>query len=99
LCRWPQIAPPIIGWIAVDVVNPIRGPRAGHVEKCKAVRGMHSPVNHDFEVALRVERSGNLAGTYSVPSNSSSEHARLSIVMQHFLQSLLRKHLLYLGVQ
>ena len=84
-----QIGPSIIRWVAVNMVNVILRPLAGHVQKRNAVRPIFLAINADPVVSARVDapKHPGLAGPAGFLFQAR-EDAGLGIVMKQFAHAL-----------
>lgn len=88
-CR-PKIAPSVIRFVPVNVVNLIFRPRAGHVEPCQSVSVVDARVYFDRYVPIVTARPGALAGRAFRASNTPREKSGVCVVVENLADTLYR---------
>jgi hypothetical protein len=82
-----EIAPTIVRWIPVVVVDHLRAPFAGPIEPSEPMCSVLPTVDGDLPVTVDWHRTGNIAGSHlSAPSLAPAKFAGLAIVIQQFAQ-------------
>lgn len=93
-CAWTQITPCIVGSDRIFVVAFV-DESAGHVEKCKLVRVIKTAVDGYAPIETtwaRMQTTGHRTRRSGTGSHEPSEDARRWIIVQEFLQAILRQY-------
>jgi hypothetical protein len=86
-----QIVNAIVVLDEIAMVNLLGWPPAIDIEPCQPMRRISQPIYVDVPMPVVIYLPGNITRRYSIASPElPSEHARLGIVIQHFLQAILR---------
>jgi len=87
-----KICKGVVGFVAVDVVNLLRRPFAGHVQPCKAVSHGASAVKHDVDVSILTQRPSRHASLFASVVLQVCELTSFLAVMCKLAQSVLCDH-------
>src|SRR5262252_6361598 len=87
--RETKIAPTIVIWFAIDVVNDIRRPLASHPKYSERASSKKILINRDLPITKCCERSGSCSFSHEATASvdAPSEDTRRRIVVEQFPQS------------
>lgn len=84
-----KVDEPVIGRVAVDVVNDAARPASGHVHPRNPVREVNLPVNRHLNAPGRILVSDNVANESNLPYTlSSGKNTSLRIVMDKLAKAI-----------
>ena len=93
LCDVAQVYKTIVRSVAVFMVNLTNWPQAGHVQPSKSMTFMQLVVNGSDHVSFIRKTAGCFSLAYARLFKSAREHPRFWVVVKHFFESCLCKHL------
>ena len=88
-----QVVKSVVRSVAVYMVNLACGPCAGHVQPSKSMTFIHFAVNRRDQIPFVRKAAGHAALFNAGLFKPTNKQSRKRVVVKHFFESSLRKHL------
>ncbi len=88
---FPQIAKPVVGWVAIDVVNEVCRPVSVNDGPCNSVRVNLAPSNLNAPFAAFIKASPHAGADFAIPRHFPSEFTGIRLVLQQVAEFINRQ--------